>query len=156
MRYPICLMLLLGAVPALAADNGALPEALRPYAGRVMYVDFWASWCAPCAQSFPWLNEMHERYGDRLTVIGVNVDTSDADAQRFLSRHPAQFQIVRDPRGALAEHYKIQGMPSSVILDAQGRVLHQHAGFRSGEIIRYEDAIRQALPAGAAKTGSPP
>lgn len=132
---------------ALSAHTGETmaPDVLKPYAGRVVYVDFWASWCAPCAQSFPWLNDMQAKYGSKLVVLGVNVDTSEADAQRFLSRHPARFEILRDPQGKLAEHYKIQGMPSAVILDEQGRVLHQHSGFRSNEAGEYEAFIRKAL-----------
>ncbi len=139
---------------ALSVHAGEIttPDALKPYAGRVVYVDFWASWCAPCAQSFPWLNEMQAKYGSKLAVVGVNVDTNEADAQRFLSRHPARFEIIRDPEGRLAEHYKIEGMPSTVILDEQGRVLHQHSGFRSNEAADYEAFIRKALSASVTKS----
>ncbi len=139
-------VLFLSALSAHAGKTLA-PDELKPYAGRVVYLDFWASWCAPCAQSFPWLNEMQSRYGSNLAVVGVNVDAREADAQRFLSRHPARFEIVRDPLGRLAEHYRIQGMPSTVILDEQGRVLHQHSGFRSSEAAHYEASIRKALSA---------
>lgn len=135
------------AFTALAADAASrpLPEALAPYAGRVVLLDFWASWCGPCAESFPWLNEMQARYGQDLAIVGVNVDTDAAAADTFLRKHPATFGIVRDPKGALPEFYKINGMPSSVILDRDGRVLHQHSGFRKQQISEYEAAIRQAL-----------
>lgn len=133
--------------PAFAAPLAELPEALASYRGQIVYVDFWASWCAPCAQSFPWLNSLKARYGDRLTVVGVNVDERHGDAERFLAQHPAQFTLVFDPKGALAERYQVAGMPSAVILGADGSVLHQHVGFREEEIGDYERAIAAALNA---------
>lgn len=144
MRVIVAALLALVAQTALAVD-APTPPALARYAGQVVYVDFWASWCGPCAQSFPWLNQMHARYGNALTVVGVNVDTDAGAADLFLQRHPAHFDIVRDPTGALPERYNIEGMPSSVILDRDGRVLYQHSGFRSQDTAAYEAAIQKAL-----------
>lgn len=131
------------AAPAPAV---APPEALAAYKGKVVYVDFWASWCGPCAESFPWLNQMHEKYGADLAVVGVNVDTDPKAADKFLQKHPARFDILRDPAGALPEFYRIEGMPSAVLLGPDGRVIHQHSGFRAHETAEYEAAIRAALP----------
>jgi thiol-disulfide isomerase/thioredoxin len=133
------------ASAAAAADPAPLPAPLAAYSGKLVYLDFWASWCGPCAQSFPWLNRMQARYKDALVVVGVNVDTDAKAADAFLQRHPASFDIVRDPAGTLPEHYAIAGMPSSVLIAPDGRVLHQHAGFRSHETDKYEAAIRDAL-----------
>ena len=137
---------------ALAASFGStaasaeVPDLLKAQTGRVTYVDFWASWCAPCAQSFPWLNEMQAKYGARgLRIVGVGVDTQTAKGDRFLQQHPAQIAIVRDPQGALAQHYAVEGMPYAVLLDAQGHVLHRHTGFRVTEVAQYERAIEDAL-----------
>lgn len=130
---------------SFTARAGGVPPALSAYQGKFVYLDFWASWCTPCAQSFPWLNAMRERYGDRIEIVGVNVDARDTDMQRFLVRHPADFAILRDPQGALAEHYSIEGMPATVILDPEGRVVHRHAGFRTAETPAYEASIRAAL-----------
>src|SRR5690242_4352206 len=102
---------LIAALATLTASAGELPAPLAQYAGKVVYLDFWASWCGPCAQSFPWLNQMQDKYGKDLTIVGVNVDTEDGAADKFLKRHPAKFDIVRDPKGTLPELYKIQGMP---------------------------------------------
>jgi cytochrome c biogenesis protein CcmG/thiol:disulfide interchange protein DsbE len=143
------------ALPASAAAPAprqvATAESLKPYAGKVVYVDFWASWCTPCAESFPWLNTLQEKFGPRLAVVGVNVDESDTDSARFLKRHPANFAVIRDAEGAIAGHYDIPGMPTSLILDEQGQVVHVHAGFRPENINEYEAAIRAALnhPGGA-------
>lgn len=133
-------------LPTLAV--AAPDDLLRPHRGAVTYVDFWASWCTPCAQSFPWLNAMQAKYGPRgLRVVGVGVDTDASKHDRFLQRHPAQFAIVRDPQGAVAEHYGVQGMPYSLLLDANGKVLHRHVGYRVDEANEYEQAIAAALAA---------
>ncbi|MES0874648.1 TlpA family protein disulfide reductase [Sinimarinibacterium thermocellulolyticum] len=132
---------------AMAADRppAALQAILRAAEGRPVYVDFWASWCVPCALSFPWLNSVRHRYGGELVVVGVNVDQHRADADRFLMRHPAEFMLLFDPAGEIAAHYQLQGMPSAVLLDADGDVIWQHSGFRKDEIPEYEAAIRSAL-----------
>lgn len=141
MRLIAAAFLALFAAAAPAAD---LPAPLAPWAGKVVYVDFWASWCGPCAESFPWLNQLQAKYPG-LAVVGVNLDAEPAAADAFLKKHPAAFAIVRDPQGALPERYRVDGMPSSVILGPDGRVLHQHSGFRKSQIPQYEAAIRAAL-----------
>ena len=144
MRLIAAVLLSFTAAAASAADS--LPPTLSSYAGKIVYLDFWASWCAPCAESFPWLNAMQAKYGQDLTVVGVNVDADARAADKFLQKHPARFDIVKDPAGALPELYKIEGMPSAVILDGHGRVLHTHSGFRPEQTQEYEAAIRAALP----------
>lgn len=142
MRRLAIIALAFFAVTATAADT---PPELSAYDGRIVYLDFWASWCGPCAESFPWLNEMQAKYGRSLAIVGVDVDTDARAADAFLAKHPAAFDIVRDPKGALPERYTIEGMPSAVILDASGRVLHRHSGFRRADASEYEAAIRAAL-----------
>lgn len=144
MRYVIAALF---AAFAATAHAGGLPPVLSAYDGKLVYLDFWASWCTPCAQSVPWLNAMKKRYGDRLEIVGVNVDAREADMQRFLLRHPVDFPILRDPEGGLAAHYAIDGMPSALIVDRSGRVLHRHSGFRGAEVKEYEAAIRTAIAA---------
>src|SRR5262245_55408274 len=101
----VVLLLASIGLTAAAADGASTADGtldLSHYRGRLVLVDFWASWCAPCRQSFPWLNEMQSRYGKRgLVVVGVNVDRQRADADRFLKETPAKFQIVYDPDGSI-------------------------------------------------------
>jgi cytochrome c biogenesis protein CcmG/thiol:disulfide interchange protein DsbE len=120
-------------------------ETLR---GRVVYVDFWASWCGPCRRSFPWMNEMQDRYRDRgFTVVAVNVDKKRADADRFLQANVARFAVVYDPDGKAPLAYDVAGMPSSYLIDRNGKVVAVEAGFRDERAAAREGAIRSLLAA---------
>jgi thiol-disulfide isomerase/thioredoxin len=120
-------------------------DALR---GRVVYVDFWASWCGPCRRSFPWINELQGRYGARgLAIVAINVDKSPADAARFLERNPAQFPIAYDQAGATPLTYGVQGMPSSYLIDAQGKVVEVEQGFHDERKAALEQRIQALLAA---------
>lgn len=131
------------APAALAADD---PLGLARFRGKVVVIDFWASWCAPCRQSFPWLNEMQAKYRDRgLVVIGVNVDRERAEADRFLRQTPADFQIVYDANGVLASHYQVPGMPSSYVIGPDGQQAGVHIGFRKGTREEREAELERLL-----------
>lgn len=123
---------------------------LAKLSGKVVYVDFWASWCGPCRQSFPWMNEMQAKYGARgLQIVGINVDAKSEDAKTFLATTPAKFTIAFDPKGATPRQYGIKGMPSSVLIGPDGKVLLEHSGFRDADRAELEAKIQSAL--GAAK-----
>lgn len=116
--------------------------------GQVVYVDFWASWCAPCKQSFPWMNEMQAKYGPRgFTVIGVNVDQKRADADKFLAAVPVQFTIGFDTTGKVAEMYQPKGMPTSFLIGTDGKVRAVHVGFKDSRREELEREIQSALTA---------
>jgi thiol-disulfide isomerase/thioredoxin len=143
-------VLLLGAAViatvSAASATDAEPLDLARHRGRVVIVDFWASWCKPCRQSIPWLNTMRERYGaSGLTIIGVNVDAERADADRFLRDVPIDFEIVFDPKGDLAKQFKVQGMPSSYVFDRTGKMVDTHLGFRDAKKDEREAALRNLL-----------
>jgi thiol-disulfide isomerase/thioredoxin len=137
----------LGSLSALPLSLPAFVRAaeldLATYRGKVLYLDFWASWCGPCREAFPWLGEMAKHYGpERLAVIGVNVDKDRARAEHFLDATPANFPILYDPAGALATRFEVTGMPAAVLIDRQGRVRFQHVGFSAKKKDDYEDQIR--------------
>lgn len=104
------------------------------YKGKVLYLDFWASWCGPCRATFPLMNELQQKYGqDQLTIIAVNLDGKRADADQFLKSYPAEFSILYDPEGVLASRYQLPGMPTSYIYDQQGDLALTHIGFRAND-----------------------
>ncbi|MBB3281624.1 TlpA disulfide reductase family protein [Mitsuaria sp. BK037] len=149
--------------PVHAADVGqALPVASVPGAdgapvplydgkAKLTYVDFWASWCGPCRESFPWMNEMQAKYGAQgLRIVAVNLDARRDDAQAFLKEVPAKVALAFDPKGGSAQRVGVRAMPSSVVLGPDGRVLMEHAGFRAEDKAELEARIAAALKAAKA------
>lgn len=134
------------AAPVLEVPGTAAPIDLAALKGKVVYVDFWASWCAPCKQSFPWMNEMQAKYGPRgFQIVAVNVDAKRADADKFLAEVPANFLVGFDAKGDSPKRFQIKGMPSSVLVGPNGQVVQVHTGFRPEERKAQEDAIVAAL-----------
>ncbi len=130
----------------LCTAAGAAGLDLSAYRGKVVYIDFWASWCGPCKQSFPWLDGLMQSYGSQnFVVIGVNVDKDRERADRFLNDFPAVFPIVYDPKGELASTYKVSGMPSGILIDRTGHVRFQHAGFSDKQKGPYEEQLQSLL-----------
>lgn len=133
-------------LPARWLDSAEGPQPLLAGKSRLTYVDFWASWCGPCRQSFPWMNEMHGKFAaSGLRILAVNVDAKRADAEQFLVRNPASFAIVFDRDGAFAKSVDVSTMPTSMLLDPQGKVLYVHRGFTAKDREPLEAAIAQAL-----------
>ncbi len=129
---------------ALAGTDGTV--RLADYRGKTVYLDFWASWCGPCKQSFPWMNTLQERYAlQGLQVIAVNLDARPDDARSFLASVPARFTIAYDAAGVSAQQYHIKGMPSSILIGPDGKVLSVHAGFNAAARAELEQQIILAL-----------
>jgi thiol-disulfide isomerase/thioredoxin len=119
---------------------------LSALSGKVVYLDFWASWCGPCKQSFPWMNALQARFGPQgLQVVAVNVDAQAADAKQFLASNPAHFEVAFDASGDTPRRYAIKGMPTSVLIAPDGKVIWVHAGFRAEDRAELESQIAQAL-----------
>jgi thiol-disulfide isomerase/thioredoxin len=132
--------------PELQAQGPQGPVRLAQFKGQVVFVDFWASWCGPCKLSFPWMNEMHTKYAAKgLRILAVNLDQRREDADRFLAQTPAQFSLAYDSSGQTPKAYEVKSMPSSTLLDREGRVLLQHSGFRDSDRRDLENRIRAAL-----------
>lgn len=153
----------LATIPAHALDAGQsapdidLPGAtvaprLAALKGKVVYVDFWASWCGPCRQSFPWMNDMQQKYGAQgLQVIAVNVDAKRADADQFLSEVPARFALAFDPKGDGPRRIGVKAMPTAVLIGADGKVVRVHQGFREQDRAELEASLVAALSAAKAQ-----
>jgi len=124
--------------------EGKLPDSLK---GKVVLVDFWASWCEPCKQSFPVMEDLHKRYAEKgLIIIAVNVDENRADMEAFLKKNNVSFSILRDGGQKLVDKTGIATMPSSFLIDREGKVRFAHTGFRGAETKKkYEEEIESLL-----------
>lgn len=138
-----CCVLIVVSYSHLAMANNALN--IEQYKGKVVYLDFWASWCIPCRKSFPWMNEMQKKYGKDLAVIGVNVDQEKDLADQFIQETSPEFTIVFDAAGKLATEYQVAAMPSSFLLDREGKIVFKHLGFHTKKISLYETEIQQLI-----------
>ncbi|MBU2883806.1 TlpA family protein disulfide reductase [Psychrosphaera sp. B3R10] len=119
---------------------------LSDYKGKVVYLDFWASWCKPCIESFPKLDKLHSKYKDQgFAVIAVNLDQSKDLALAFLQTNSVGYQVLYDDGAKVAGLYDVSSMPSSYFIDKKGIVRLAHQGFRPGDEIKIEKAIQHLL-----------
>ena len=139
----VATILLLGSA---VASNDVDELQLDAYAGKVVIVDFWASWCVPCRRSFPWMNDMVAKYADQgLVVIAVNLDKEREAADAFLSEVPADFEIRFDPDASLAEEFGVEAMPNSFVFGRDGELVARHLGFKVKKQDEYEAVLVKAL-----------
>jgi len=151
----VSLLAVLPAGPAHAAAR-PLPETLEelvaatqdsiPLAGRVVYLDFWASWCTPCRSSLPWLAGMQSKYQEQgLQVVAVNLDSDETAARKFLAKMNAPLRVVMDPKGKLAKKYRLEVMPTSFLYGRDGKLKRRHEGFHVEDSASLETLISALL-----------
>ncbi len=151
---------LLGSVLAggpVVANNSVAPAfslqtrdgktlSLEDLRGEVVMINFWATWCGPCRQEMPLLEQIYQRYsGLGFTLLGVNVEEHSADADRFLAETPVSFPILFDPNNEVSKQYGVRAMPSTVIVDRQGNVRFLHHGYQPGYENEYQNQIRELV-----------
>lgn len=123
-----------------------LTQQLQAQKGKVVYIDFWSSWCIPCRKSFPWMNKLQRKYQQQgLTILSINLDHDRKLADEFLIENPALFPVIYDPKGLIARKYKLRGMPSSFIINRTGQIVSAHVGFNKQKSLAYEQEIIQLL-----------
>ena len=128
------------------ADINGRALRLADLRGKVVVVDFWASWCAPCRESFPFWNRLQRQYGSQgLVVVGVSVDRELSNVRTFLRRNPASFRVVHDGGHAIADRYRPSTMPSTFLVDKRGVVRLVHRGFRASDTRTLETQIQALL-----------
>ena len=130
-------------VPSFKARtiDGNKSLALEDYRGKVVLLDFWASWCPPCLKSLPKYNDLRREIGTaNFEIVAVNVDENTDDARKFLQKHPVSYPIAKDPKGILPGVFGVKAMPTSYLIDRNGVVQYVHAAFKEGdiEILRAE------------------
>jgi peroxiredoxin len=129
-------------LPSRSGDNVSL-EHLK---GQVVMLNFWASWCGPCRQEMPLLDQMHKRYSALgFTLVGVNVEANTKDAERWLEQTPVSFPVLFDKDSKVSELYEVSAMPSTVFIDRKGNVRYLHRGYKPGDESEYLNQIRALL-----------
>jgi cytochrome c biogenesis protein CcmG/thiol:disulfide interchange protein DsbE len=129
-------------LPAINGDKVQLSD----FKGHVVYVDFWATWCPPCRKSFPWMQAMHQRYQDLgLKILAISLDQKTDLIKSFVKAQKADFTVLQDKTGQVAEAYKVKGMPSSYLVDRKGIIRLKHAGFNDGDKAALEAQMKQLL-----------
>lgn len=127
-------------------DGSGRTTRLADLRGRVVLVDFWASWCGPCSQSFPFLDGLYRRrHAEGLEVLAVNVDEDRQAADRFLSSRPHQMTVFFDPKGAAPSAFRVEGMPSSYLIDRRGRIRFRHVGYKASAASVIEREVEELL-----------
>jgi len=126
--------------------NGDGQINLAEMKGKVIYLDFWATWCPPCRKSFPWMEEMHTRYkDDGLAIVAISVDGKQELAEKFVNETKASFITAIDSGKKTAKAYKLRAMPSSYLIDRNGNIISSHLGFRTSKTAAMEAEIKSAL-----------
>jgi len=132
------------SLPKLGRDGTVRPAkvSLDKYKGKVVFVDFWASWCGPCRQSLPLYEKLRAELADKdFIILAVNLDEQDAEALAFLKEHPVQYTVLRDPAGDVPKAFGLVGMPTAYLIDQHGVVHSHHSGFNPPDI----DTLRKEV-----------
>lgn len=135
------------AAPAFTLkDMKGNTVTLESLKGKVVFLDFWATWCGPCKEEFPELDALYKKYGkDGFEVIGISVDKSESNVAEFLKKRPVSFTILTNTKGDVAESYGLPGMPTGFIIGKDGVIKYRHAGFSRAFLPVYEKEIVELL-----------
>ena len=132
-----------------AALEGDEKLSLAAYRGKVIYLDFWASWCAPCLTSIPMLEKLRQELaGEEFQILAINVDRDRERAKKFLARHPVGYPSVSDPEGRLPATFGVEAMPTSFLIDRHGVIRKVHKGFKASDLDIIRSEILELLKAG--------
>ncbi|MBB3169779.1 TlpA family protein disulfide reductase [Simiduia aestuariiviva] len=114
--------------------------------GQVIMLNFWASWCGPCRQEMPLLDELSKRYSRAgFTLLGVNVEQDTAAGEKYLQDTPVSFPILWDPTSTVSKLYNIDAMPSTVMIDRDGNMRYLHRGYKPGYEKDYKKQIKELI-----------
>jgi cytochrome c biogenesis protein CcmG/thiol:disulfide interchange protein DsbE len=146
------------SIPLTTINQGpGRAVTLGSFKGKVMLVDFWASWCGPCRISFPFYQKLQDQYGSQgLVIVGVNGEEDMGAVNKFYQEYGTTFLLVRDIGNALAHQMNPPKMPTSYLFDRNGNLVHEHDGFYPGDDAKIEEQVKTLLgqPGGPSNKGS--
>ena len=127
-------------------SNSGKNMKLSELRGQVVLLNFWASWCGPCRQEMPLLDALHKRYKKvGFTVLGVNVESDSSKARKYLSSVKVQFPILFDTTNQVSKTYKVEAMPTTIIIDRNGNMRYLHTGYKPGYENDYRKQVKKLL-----------
>jgi thiol-disulfide isomerase/thioredoxin len=156
-RAAVLALIASAALAASADSQGAAPDfsldglkgsktSLSQLKGQVVMINFWATWCGPCQQEMPLLDAMYKKYrAAGFTLLGVNVDKETPAVKDLLAKKPVSFPVLLDPANQVSRAYRVNAMPSTVIVDRKGAVRYIHKGYKAGDENEYLDRIRSLI-----------
>ena len=160
-RNPVIMLLMLMAFSTLAISaqeiNAPAPDftlkslsgeniKLSEFAGKVVLLNFWASWCGPCREEMPLLNYLHNRYeAVGFVVLGINVEEQSAMARAYIADRPVDFPILLDHKNEVSKLFKVIAMPSTVLIDRNGTMRYLHKGFKAGDEKEYKKLVKKLV-----------
>lgn len=132
------------------ATSPAKLTSLSDYRGKVVFLDFWASWCSVCQQSLPAFDRLQKKLDQelglgRFVVLAVNLDTEPEDGRKFLQHVPVSYTVLSDTEGVTPQAYGLSSLPSSVLIHVDGRIVAEMTGYRESDLLRLENAVRVLL-----------
>ncbi len=114
--------------------------------GNVVLINFWASWCGPCREEMPLLNQLHSKYQPLgFTVLGVNVEEQEKNARGFLKNFPVDFPVLLDNQNKVSKLYDVIAMPTTVVVDRDGNMRYLHRGYKPGDEKKYRNMVKQLV-----------
>ncbi|MEM7292124.1 MAG: TlpA disulfide reductase family protein [Pseudomonadota bacterium] len=153
----ICVALLLVSTASAKEISGASPDftlrsndgtnlRLGEQRGQVVMINFWASWCGPCRQEMPLLDQMYQQFKPLgFTVLGVNVEENSSAAKNMLKSTPVSFPILFDDQNVVSQLYKVKAMPTTILVDRDGNMRYLHQGYKPGYEVAYQEQVRKLL-----------
>jgi len=127
-------------------SNSGKNIKLSELRGQVVMINFWASWCGPCRQEMPLLDQLYQRYQPMgFTLLGVNVEEDSGAADKILKEIPVSFPVLYDNKSKVSESYQVQAMPSTFLIDRDGKLRYLHKGYRPGTEEDYQKQIRELI-----------
>lgn len=136
------------AVPSFTANSldGSKTVDINQLEGKVVFVDFWASWCTPCLKSLPEFEKLQTSFANQdVVVLAINLDEDPKSAEKFINKLNVTYDILADNTGQIPEAFGVSTMPSSYIIDKAGVIQYVHKGYKAGDVDKIKSKIEQLL-----------